>query len=236
MDVAPGAPLLDGLRGGAVIRQAPTLLKRLSADLATTMLALHRLDPTPVTAAVREASPEVAWTVPATLQHLSDAAIRPRARRRGDGARPACRHRTDTDDDRLVPRRPAPLQPPRRRQPGDGARLDRSRHGGPQLRHRVHRAPARDPADPPPAPVVDRPRPHRPRPRQTVRHRLRPCEPRPLLARTALVPGAAQRPHRPRATRSASNPARTATATPSRCWPVSGPHASSGQPASTSSS
>jgi aminoglycoside phosphotransferase (APT) family kinase protein len=99
MDLAPGAPLLAGLRGGAVIRQAPTLLKRLPTDLATTMVALHRLDPTPVTAAVQEVSPDVAWTVRQTLQHLRQAAT---ALERTDVA---------TALDRLADTAPTPTRP-----------------------------------------------------------------------------------------------------------------------------
>jgi aminoglycoside phosphotransferase (APT) family kinase protein len=74
MDLAPGGPLLAGLQGGAVIRQAPRLVKRLPGQLATTMAALHRLDPVPIGDAVRAAAPEVAWTAQETLHHLRAAA------------------------------------------------------------------------------------------------------------------------------------------------------------------
>ena len=62
-DFAAGRPLLAGLDGPAALRRAPQLVRDLPRQLARTMAALHRLDPGPVTAAVRAAAPEVAWTV-----------------------------------------------------------------------------------------------------------------------------------------------------------------------------
>lgn len=62
-DFAAGRPLLAGLDGPAALRRAPQLVRDLPPQLARTMAALHRLDPEPVTAAVRAAAPEVAWTV-----------------------------------------------------------------------------------------------------------------------------------------------------------------------------
>lgn len=64
MDFAPGAPLLPGLQGAAVLRRAPSLARTLPVQLAETMASLHRLDPRPISEAVRRAAPEVAWTVP----------------------------------------------------------------------------------------------------------------------------------------------------------------------------
>lgn len=62
-DFAAGRPLLAGLDGPAALRRAPQLVRDLPPQLARTMAALHRLDPEPVTVAVRAAAPEVAWTV-----------------------------------------------------------------------------------------------------------------------------------------------------------------------------
>ncbi len=69
-DFASGQPLLAGLDGPAALRRAPQLVRDLPAQLARTMAALHRLDPEPVTAAVRAAAPEVAWTVEDVLSQL----------------------------------------------------------------------------------------------------------------------------------------------------------------------
>ena len=62
-DFAAGGPLLAGPDGPAALRRAPQLIRDLPRQLARTMTALHCLDPEPVTAAVRAAAPEVAWTV-----------------------------------------------------------------------------------------------------------------------------------------------------------------------------
>jgi len=74
MDYCPGAPLLTGLDGIAALRRAPTLLRTLPAQLAQTMASLHRLDPEPVTAAVRAAAIDVAWSVSELLDHLRSGA------------------------------------------------------------------------------------------------------------------------------------------------------------------
>jgi aminoglycoside phosphotransferase (APT) family kinase protein len=70
MDFSPGAPLLAGLDGTAAIRRAPSLLRTLPAQLATAAAALHRLDPGPITAAVRAAAPTVAWSAAEVLGQL----------------------------------------------------------------------------------------------------------------------------------------------------------------------
>lgn len=70
MDFAPGAPLLAGLHGAAVLRRAPSLARRLPVQLAEVMASLHRLDPQPITDAVHPAAPEVAWTVPDVVGQL----------------------------------------------------------------------------------------------------------------------------------------------------------------------
>lgn len=62
-DFSAGRPLLAGLDGPAALRRAPQLVRDLPGQLARTMATLHRLDPDPVTAAVRAAAPEVAWTI-----------------------------------------------------------------------------------------------------------------------------------------------------------------------------
>lgn len=68
--LAPGAPLLAGLEGPAILRRAPSLVRTLPAQLAEVMASLHRLDPRPVTDAVHRAAPEVAWTVPDVVEQL----------------------------------------------------------------------------------------------------------------------------------------------------------------------
>ncbi|MBA2279743.1 MAG: hypothetical protein H0W25_00690, partial [Acidimicrobiia bacterium] len=60
-DFAAGRPLLAGLDGPAALRRAPQLVRDLPGQLARTMAALHRLDPEPVTDAVRAAAPEAGW-------------------------------------------------------------------------------------------------------------------------------------------------------------------------------
>lgn len=70
MELAPGAPLLDGLEGGAVLRGAPSLARTLPVQLAEIMASLHRLDPQPITDAVHHAAPTVAWTVPVVVDEL----------------------------------------------------------------------------------------------------------------------------------------------------------------------
>ena len=70
MDFSPGTPLLAGLDGAAAIRRAPSLLRTLPAQLSTAAAALHRLDPGPVSTAVRTASPTVAWSTAEVLDQL----------------------------------------------------------------------------------------------------------------------------------------------------------------------
>jgi aminoglycoside phosphotransferase (APT) family kinase protein len=70
MDFAPGAPLLAGLQGAAVLPRAPSLVLTLPVQLAEIMASLHRLDPQPITDAVQRAAPEVAWTVPDVVCQL----------------------------------------------------------------------------------------------------------------------------------------------------------------------
>lgn len=70
MDFSPGKPLLAGLDGLAALRRAPSLLRTLPVQLAQSMAAVHRIDPAPVTAAVRGVAPEVAWSASDCLQQL----------------------------------------------------------------------------------------------------------------------------------------------------------------------
>ncbi len=74
-DFAAGRPLLAGLDGPAALRRAPQLVRDLPGQLARTMAALHRLDPEPVTDAVRAAAPEVAWTVEDVLAQFRLGAV-----------------------------------------------------------------------------------------------------------------------------------------------------------------
>jgi aminoglycoside phosphotransferase (APT) family kinase protein len=79
MGFSPGQPLLAGLDGLAALRRAPSLLRTLPSQLAQSMAAVHRVDPAPVTAAVRSVAPEVAWSAPDVQEHLrlgADAARR----------------------------------------------------------------------------------------------------------------------------------------------------------------
>lgn len=70
MDFAPGTPPLGDLNGTAALRRAPALFARMPKQLAAAMAGLHVLDPDPVSAAVDEASPTVAWRVEALLEHF----------------------------------------------------------------------------------------------------------------------------------------------------------------------
>jgi aminoglycoside phosphotransferase (APT) family kinase protein len=70
MDFAPGASLLAGLDGAGLLRRAPSLVRTMPAQLAETMAALHRVDPTPITDAVRRAAPGVAWTADEVFEQL----------------------------------------------------------------------------------------------------------------------------------------------------------------------
>ncbi|HET6953650.1 MAG TPA: phosphotransferase [Acidimicrobiales bacterium] len=63
MDLAPGAPSIAGLDGAAALRRLPRLATALPHQLAEAMAGIHRVDPAPVAAAVREAAPSAAFTV-----------------------------------------------------------------------------------------------------------------------------------------------------------------------------
>ena len=70
MDFAAGVPPLGDLNGIAALRRAPALFARMPKQLAAAMAALHALDPEPVSGAVVEASPTVAWRVEQLLEHF----------------------------------------------------------------------------------------------------------------------------------------------------------------------
>jgi aminoglycoside phosphotransferase (APT) family kinase protein len=70
MDFATGTPPLGDLNGTAAVRRAPALFARLPVQLAAAMAGLHVLDPEPVSAAVRAASPTVAWRVDDLFGHF----------------------------------------------------------------------------------------------------------------------------------------------------------------------
>lgn len=70
MDFVDGRPPLDGLDGLAAVRRAPRLLGSLPSEMAIALARLHRLDPEPVTAAVRASAPSVAWQVDDLLGHF----------------------------------------------------------------------------------------------------------------------------------------------------------------------
>ena len=55
MDLAPGGPLLAGLGGIGAVAALPRLARRLPIEIATTMAALHHLDPEPVRAQLAQA-------------------------------------------------------------------------------------------------------------------------------------------------------------------------------------
>jgi aminoglycoside phosphotransferase (APT) family kinase protein len=99
MDFAPGAPLLSGLQGAAVLRRAPSLVRTLPVQLAEIMASLHRLDPQRVTDAVHRVAPEVAWTVPDLATELRL------------GAEATGRPDVAAALDRLAARTPAPAHP-----------------------------------------------------------------------------------------------------------------------------
>lgn len=75
MDFCPGSPLLAGLDGVAALRRAGSLLRTLPVQLADVATALHRIDPAPVSVAVRSAA-DVAWTTDEVLQQLREGAER----------------------------------------------------------------------------------------------------------------------------------------------------------------
>lgn len=99
MDFASGEPLVPGLGGAAVLHRAPSLVRTVPAQLARIMALLHRLDPQPVTDAVRTAAPEVAWTVLDVAAQLRLGAL---AMGRGDVAAAL---------DRLATLTPLPVRP-----------------------------------------------------------------------------------------------------------------------------
>lgn len=70
MDLAPGAPLLTDLDGTAALAQLPRILRRLPGQLATTMAAVHHIDPTPIVDRVRVDAPDVAFTIDDLWPHL----------------------------------------------------------------------------------------------------------------------------------------------------------------------
>ena len=73
-DFADGVPPLGDLNGLAALRRAPQLFTSLPRQLATTMAALHAIDPDPVSTAVAAAAPGVAWHVDDLVVHFSAAA------------------------------------------------------------------------------------------------------------------------------------------------------------------
>lgn len=70
MDFAPGDSLISGLDGAAALRRLPQLLRRLPAQLADTMTAIHQIDPQPVVERVRQAAPTAAVTIDELWPHL----------------------------------------------------------------------------------------------------------------------------------------------------------------------
>lgn len=70
MDLAPGAALITGLDGAAALRRLPRLAAALPRQLAETMATVHRVDPAPVVAAVRDAAPSVALTLDELWPHV----------------------------------------------------------------------------------------------------------------------------------------------------------------------
>lgn len=74
MDFATGTPPLGDLSGVAALLRAPKLFARLPAQLAGPMVALHALDPEPVSAAVEAMAPTVVWRVDRLLEHFEVAA------------------------------------------------------------------------------------------------------------------------------------------------------------------
>ena len=132
MDHAPGQPLLTGLSATGALRRAPTLLRRLPDLLARRRrrppplpdrrtrprLDHHTTAPTSTTSShesPNKPTPSAATTSPPPPDQLADRAP------------------TSTGD---LPRRPPPVQPPRRRRPMDPHRLVHRRHRRPPLRPR----------------------------------------------------------------------------------------------------
>jgi aminoglycoside phosphotransferase (APT) family kinase protein len=74
MDLAPGAPLLADLDGTAALARLPRILRRLPGQLATTLAAVHHVDPTPIVERVRSDVPDVAFSVEDLWPHLRSGA------------------------------------------------------------------------------------------------------------------------------------------------------------------
>jgi aminoglycoside phosphotransferase (APT) family kinase protein len=74
MDFAPGRSMLAGLSGAAAIRQLPALVRRLPAQLANSMAAVHRLDADPVARRTRAAAPTASLNIDDLWEHLQAAA------------------------------------------------------------------------------------------------------------------------------------------------------------------
>ena len=114
MDRAAGGPPLSGLDGGLTPAAVPRLLRQIPELLATSMARLHALDPDLVRGELEQVR-----EVPVTVAGLLAAAVRfagefgrPDLVRRGPLAgRPPARARPG----RHLPRRPASVQPARRR-------------------------------------------------------------------------------------------------------------------------
>jgi aminoglycoside phosphotransferase (APT) family kinase protein len=70
MDYVEGRQLLAGLDGVSAIRQLPVLLRQLPRQLAATMVAIHRVDPSRVSECVRAAAPGAALTVDEIWENL----------------------------------------------------------------------------------------------------------------------------------------------------------------------
>jgi len=70
MDLAPGAPLLADLDGAAALARLPRILRRMPRQLASTMAAVHRVDPAPVSEQVHAIAPDAAFAVDDLWPHL----------------------------------------------------------------------------------------------------------------------------------------------------------------------
>ncbi len=75
MDLASGAPLLPGLDGLGALVSGLRQASQIPDVLASTMAALHAVDPEPVRAGLGERNSAV-WSVPGLLDFLRDAAAR----------------------------------------------------------------------------------------------------------------------------------------------------------------
>ena len=113
MDRAPGGPALSGLDGLSPAA-VPRLLRQIPDLLATSMARLHALDPGLVRDELEQLR-EVPVTVPGLLARAG--AVRRRVRPNGPGRRGPLADRSSARASlrRHLPRRPAPVQPARRR-------------------------------------------------------------------------------------------------------------------------